>query len=58
MTKNEIQEKSSGLYGKLLQARVQSAAVFPHSTTVYKAYVSYYQGVKLSKESVKALGKS
>lgn len=58
MTKSEAQEKKAGLYGKLLNARVESAKVFPHNIAVYKNYVSYYQGVKLSKKSVKAIGRA
>ena len=58
MTKSEEKVKPSGLYGKILSARAEAANVFPHNVAVYKSYVSYYQGVKLSKKSVKAIGRA
>lgn len=58
MTKSEEQEKHNVLYAKLLNARAEAANVFPHNVAVYKNYVSYYQGVKLSKKSVKAIGRA
>jgi len=54
---DQAKQHFSGIYGHLLKARKEAAVVFPHSSKVYKAFVGNYQGVRLSKKAVQALGK-
>jgi len=54
----EISEETySAIYEHLLKARKDSADLFPHDMKVYKDFVNNYQGVRLSKRSIRALGK-
>lgn len=55
--KEEQQEESQGIYKHMLKAREEAAMVFPHNTKLYKIIVNNYQGVKLPKAAVQALGR-